>query len=240
MTFGKLGEKLQADVIQTECIQFQLLHLSQCGEVRAHSMEDAGVLLTHHLRQAKAKGLHLLCLAMDIEFFFPSVNHVVLVAIMQRMGFSEQLCKLIEHYLSDRTTSFCQGCQISEPFDCTIRLGQGSCKSPIFSALVIVSALRALDSIISNNLPDLKHSLLIFIDNGNLYISTNSLRANVILFRHIFPRIASTFAQVEVVFGLDKLKLIHFPAASYTGQLLSLTVLFRGCMVTVKPIVTAW
>lgn len=63
--------------------------------VRSHSTEDAGFILIHHLRQAQVNRLCSSSLAIDIEQFFPSVNHSILLLTMSRLGFPDNIVELL-------------------------------------------------------------------------------------------------------------------------------------------------
>ena len=148
------------------CNWYGLLHPSQCGGVREHSTEDAGLLLVHHLRAARSKGLHSTCLAMDIAQFFPSINHSFLLAVLRRLGFAPALCNLLEHYLQNRSTTFRWGERLSDPVDCTVGVGQDSCLSPFLSAFTIVPCLHAITHLLPKPNNILYTLLLFFVDDG--------------------------------------------------------------------------
>lgn len=237
---GKLWEKLIANRIQTECKKFSLLHLSQCGGVRGHSTEDAGLILVHHLRQAKAKGLSSSSLAIDIDQFFPSVNHSVLLATMDRMGFPEEILTLMNDYVKDRTTHFKWSDRISDPVDCTVGVGQGSCLSPILSAIAIVPALCAINAKLPTNNADARTSQMLFVDDMALMVSTLSFGANNTVLKYLFPIVADSFKRIGITISADKLELAQFPAKSYSGSSPPLTITWNEAEFTVPLQKDAW
>lgn len=216
-TIGKLWEKLIANRLQHDCAVHGLLHPSQCGGVRSHSTEDAGLILIHHLRQARSNGLCSSSLAIDIEQFFPSVNHSILLLTMSRLGFPDDIVELMRHYLLDRQTRFKWSDRLSDFVDCTVGVGQGSCLSPILSALVLVSALYAIGRKLPANTDDSRSSEIVFVDDMALTVSTASFGANNLLLRFLLPIVVVEFARVGVTIGLDKLELAQFPSKSYSG-----------------------
>ena len=233
---GKLCEKMIAKRMQYDCVRYRLLHPSQCGGISFHSTDDAGLLLVHHLRAARAAGLHSTCLAMDIAQFFPSVNHQLLVAVLRRLGFNPSLCKLVESYLAGRTTQFRWSDKLSEPVGCAVGVGQGSCLSPLFSALAILPALFLISRLLPTPSNILRTSLLFFVDDGILTISTDSLGTNIFLLKTLYPRVVSVFRRIGIILELDKLELCHFPQARYSGPLPSLSITVEGSTITLRPL----
>lgn len=105
---------------------------------------------------------------------------------------------------------------------------QGSCLSPILSALVLVSALYAIGSKLPANTKDSRFSEIIFIDDMSLTVSTASFSANNLLLRFLLPIVVIEFVRVGFTIGLDKLKLTQFPSKSYSGTSPLLVVSWDG------------
>jgi hypothetical protein len=66
----------------------------QFGGIAQHSMEDTGVYLTHLVKAGWAQGLQTSIVAFDIAQLFPSLNHEVLLQIINRSGFPP----CVEHF----------------------------------------------------------------------------------------------------------------------------------------------
>jgi ribonuclease HI len=208
---GKAGEKCLADRTQFECVKYSLLHPSQCGGVRAHSTEDAGVLLTHHILAARKEGLHTTCLAFDIAQFFPSINHSFLLRTLERLGFHPDLCAFFGNYLQGRRTRFRLNGKLSEPFDASIGVGQGSALSPILASLAIVPVLHGITKILDPPSETEWNSSLVYVDDGHLAISSPSLDGNIASLRQKYPRVVALFGRAGILTEHDKLELMHFP-----------------------------
>ena len=123
---AKLGKALCAAHIQFACVKHSLLHPTQCGSTRAHCTEDAGVLLVNHIRAARKRRWVTSCLAVDIEQFFPSVNHAILIGTMRRLGFPEPLLKFMDSYLRDRMVRFRFDNTLTDAVPDPVGVGQGS------------------------------------------------------------------------------------------------------------------
>jgi len=93
-TIGKLIKKM----ISLDMIKFDLVHPNQVGGVCQRSTEDAGLFLTHLVFTGWAKGKKASVVAFDITQFFPSLNHAMLLAILQKQGFSFIVTKFFASY----------------------------------------------------------------------------------------------------------------------------------------------
>jgi hypothetical protein len=232
---GKLGEKIIADYIQFDCIKYSLLHPAQCGGVRHHSTEDAGILLTNHIRAARKNQMHTTCLAMDIAQFFPSINHILLVATLERMGFPQNMCAFFAHYLQDRSTRFMWNGVQTDPADCSVGVGQGSALSPILSALAIVPSLTAISQLLPVSNAHLWISLLVYVDDGTLTVSSNSLTYNALQIQSLYPYINQAFTHAGIFLEPDKLETMHFPRPRYQGPLPTLHIQADGREYFIEP-----
>lgn len=88
---------------------------------------------------------------------------------------------------------------------------------PILSALVLVSALYAIDRKLPANTDNSRSSEIVFVDDMALTVSTASFGANNLLIRFLLPIVVVKFARVGVTIGLDKLELAQFPSKLYFG-----------------------
>jgi ribonuclease HI len=242
---GKAGEKCLADRTQFECVKYSLLHPSQCGGVRAHSTEDAGVLLTHHILAARKEGFHTSCLAFDIAQFFPSVNHAFLMRTLERLGFHPDLCAFFGDYLQGRRTRFRLNGELSDPFDASIGVGQGSALSPILASLAIVPVLHGITKLLDPPSSAGWNSSLVYVDDGHLAVSSPTLQGNVTTLARIYPQVVDLFLRAGILTEHDKLELMHFPRPTSAYHKTktnpnptptpSLTMIIDGAQVTLAP-----
>jgi retron-type reverse transcriptase len=86
-TLGKLLEKMLAHHLQFDGVTHNVFHPNQFGGIAQRSTEDAGVYLTHLVWAGWAQGVQTSVVAFDIAQFFPSLNHLVLLRIIERSGF---------------------------------------------------------------------------------------------------------------------------------------------------------
>jgi len=71
----------------------------------------------------------------NISQFFPSLNHKLLVLILEKAGFDPRVSTFFANYLAKRRTSYTWNTFSSPMFDVNIGVGQGSALSPILSSL---------------------------------------------------------------------------------------------------------
>jgi Reverse transcriptase (RNA-dependent DNA polymerase) len=91
-------------------------HPMQFGGVTQRSTEDAGVYLTHLVRAGWAEGLQTCIVAFDIAQFFPSINHEVLLRVIDRSGFPLCVGRFFCSYLVGRRTTYKWNAFMSGPY----------------------------------------------------------------------------------------------------------------------------
>jgi len=170
-TLGKLIEKVIAERIQFTVAANNFIHPSQLGGLKFKSTADAGIALTHIVRHGWVKGKSTSTLAFDISQFFPSLNHQLLVSILDKAGLNPKISKFFANYLVRRSTKYLWNDFLSPSFMVDVGVGQGSALSPVLSALYLSPLIYILEKRLKNlNLPI---SILSFVDDG-LFIAQNS------------------------------------------------------------------
>ena len=105
-TLGKLIEKVVTDKLQFMVVCNNFIHLSQLGGLKFKSTTDAGIILTHIVWSGWAKEKSMSSLAFDISQFFPSLNHKLLVRILEKAGLNPRVLFFFVYYLVKRRTSY--------------------------------------------------------------------------------------------------------------------------------------
>ena len=136
-TLGKLIEKVTAERIQFTVTSNDFIHPSQLGGLKFKSTSDAGTALTHIIRSGWSKGRSTSTLAFDISQFFPSLNHQLLVLILEKAGLSPKVTNFFANYLVQRSTKYLWNDLSSPSFEVNVGVGQGSALSPILSTLYL-------------------------------------------------------------------------------------------------------
>ena len=172
---GKLLTKTLAKRLQYEAIAFNLLHPGQFGGIQKHATTDVGLVLTDIIAKARERGLFTSVLALDIAQFFPSLNHGAMTCILTKLGFNQKVASFATSFFADRTTRFKWGTAESGDIPCSQGTPQGDCLSPILSALYLAPILHLFSPW------DIDKTLntLVFVDDGTLITSSDSIKANV-------------------------------------------------------------
>ena len=171
-TLGKLIEKVIGKRLQFQVVANDFIHLSQLRGLKFKSTIDAGIALTYIIHSGWVKNISTSTLAFDIAQFFPSLNHHLLMCILQKAGLNIHIVNFFSNYLINRKTNYFWNNFSSPIFDINIEVGQGSALSPILSALYLFYFLYIWENCLKNlNIPV---SVISFIDDG-LFISQNKL-----------------------------------------------------------------
>ena len=169
-TLGKLVKKVIAERLQHIVTSNDFIHPSQLGGLKFKSIADAGIALTHIIRSGWSKGRSTSSLAFDISQFFPSLNHRLLVLILEKVGLDPKVTNFFANYLIQRSTKYLWNNLTSPSFKVNVGVGQGSALSPILSTLYLSPLIYIIEKRFKNlNLPI---SILSFVDDS-LFIAQN-------------------------------------------------------------------
>ena len=145
---GKLIEKVIAKRIQFTVINNNFIHPSQLGGLKFKSTMDVGVTLTYIVRSRWAKGKTTSTLAFNISQFFPSLNHHLLMSILNKIGLELKVATFFVNYLVQRKTNYVWNNLQSPEFEVNIGVGQGSapfyCDNHLSQKQVITQAVNLL------------------------------------------------------------------------------------------------
>ena len=140
------------------------IHPSQLSGLKFKSTSDAGTVLTHIIHSGWSKERTTSTLAFNISQFFPSLNHHILVLILEKAGLSPKVMNFFANYLIQRSTKYLWNDLSSLSFKVNIGVSQGSALSPILSTLYLSPLIYIIEKRFKNlNLPI---SILSFIDDG--------------------------------------------------------------------------
>jgi len=175
-TLGKLIEKVITERLQFTVAANNFIHPCQLGGLKFKSTADAGIALTHIVRSGWVKRKSTSTLAFDISQFFPSLNHRLLVLILEKAGLDPRVTNFFANYLVRRSTKYLWNDFISPSFMVNVGVGQGSALSPILSALYLSPLIYILEKRFKNlNLPI---SILSFVDDGLFIVQNKSFSSS--------------------------------------------------------------
>jgi hypothetical protein len=81
----------------------------------------------------------------DLTQFFPSINHNVLLSILDKQGFMTEVVAFFRSYLVNQFTHYTWDNDLSPEFPSSVGVGQGSALSPIFLALCFAPLLKKIE-----------------------------------------------------------------------------------------------
>ena len=207
-TLGKLVEKVIAERLQHIVASNDFIHPSQLEGLKFKSTTDTGVALTHIIRSGWSKGRSTSSLAFNISQFFPSLNHRLLVLILEKVGLDPKVTNFFANYLIQRSTKYLWNNLSSPSFEVNVRVGQGSALSPILSTLYLSLLIYIIEKRFKNlNLPI---SILSFIDDGLFIVQNKSFSiSNSHLFcsYNILSNLLNSFG---LIIKHSKTEIFHF------------------------------
>ncbi|PPQ93215.1 hypothetical protein CVT25_015211, partial [Psilocybe cyanescens] len=205
-TVGKLIEKMLSNCIQFDGVASDVFHPNQIRGICQRSTKDASLILTHMMHVGWAKGLNISVIAFDVAQFFLSLNHEVLMAILQKLGFSDNVIKFFSHYLVGRSTQYTWCDFISNLRQADVGVGQGSALSLVLSALYLTLIMRLFE------LDPLTRGcfLLSYVDDGTLVVQSKSLLDNCEALKRAYSVIFKLFKRFGLALEHDKSEVFHF------------------------------
>jgi len=147
-------------------------------------------------------------LAFDISQFFLSLNHNLLVLILEKAGLNPRVTAFFANYLIQRSTNYLWNNLSSPMFDVNVGVGQGSVLFPILSTLYLSPLLYILEKRFKNL--KISISILSFIDDG-LFIaqdkSFNISNSHLFCSYNILSKLLDSFG---LVIEHSKTEVFHF------------------------------
>jgi Reverse transcriptase (RNA-dependent DNA polymerase) len=208
-TFGKLFEKLLSRRLQFDGVAHGAFHPMQFGGVTQRSTEDAGVYLTHLVCAGWAEGLQTSMVMFDIAQFFPSINHDMLLWVIDKLGFPPCVGRIFHSYLVGRRTTYKWNAFMSGPYLADVVVGQGSALSPVLLLLCLVPILKLSSA---SNI-GCQVDVMSYVDNGTLITHSSHLEDNLEPLKEAYGWIYHAFTSLSLVLEHTKSEVFHFTRA---------------------------
>ena len=103
---SKLIEKVIGERMQFHTIFNNFIHPYQFRGFKQQSTYDMGTFLTYIIQSRWVKNIQTSTLTFDIAQFFPSLNHLLLPLILDKMGFNPKVSKFFSDYLISRKIQY--------------------------------------------------------------------------------------------------------------------------------------
>ncbi|KAF8624930.1 hypothetical protein AX15_005634 [Amanita polypyramis BW_CC] len=140
--------------------------------------------------------------------YFPSLNHQVLKAMLEKLGFVPNITKLFSSYFENQVTIYLWGNTTSSQFSASDGVPQGDPLSPILSDLYVALPLHIFFPLN----PKISKNILSFIDDYVLVFILVSLLLNiqnlVIFYKQFYKVVEGCGLTIEP----EKTELFHFTA----------------------------
>ena len=204
---GKLVSKLIATRLQSDAIQFDLVHTLQFGGLQFRSTTDAGFFLMEYITKARNARRATSVLALDIAQFFPSLNHHVIHLMLAKLGFSPLLCALFESYYDNRSTKYLWNVFFSKDYDTNNGVPQGDPLLPIILVLYLSAVLKVLFPFPTANV-----ICLSYIDDFVLAVNNPLLQENIQQLQAAFTQLDQIFGYIGLNIEPSRTKLMQFAA----------------------------
>jgi len=163
-------------------------------------------ILTHLIQAGWAKKLKTSIVAFNIVQFFPSLNHDVLMVVIQKAGFPLVLGNFFCSYLTGHKTMYKWDDSVSGLFAADIGVGQGSGLSPVLLGLYIGPVLKLFSfEPISKEV-----QLLSYVDDGTVLTQSTHLMQNLPKLTAAYGIIYRLLTALGLVLEHDKSEVYHF------------------------------
>jgi len=144
--------------------------------------------------------------AFDIAQFFLSLNHDILMVVIQKVGFPPVLGEFFHSYLTGRKTMYKWDDSVSRLFAADIGVGQGSGLSPVLSGLYIGPVMQLFSfEPISKEV-----QLLSYVDDGTVLTQSTHLVQNLPKLKKAYGVIYRLLTALGLVLEHDKSEVFHF------------------------------
>ena len=168
---SKLIEKIVHRRIYEYLMEYDLLDKRQGGFRPEHSTVKTCAYFTEDLYQANNNNDITIAVYIDAMKAFDTVNHQILIKKLRKLGIQGNLLKLVKNYLSDRKQCTLANDIVSEVYDITCGVPQGSVLGPLLFLLYIND--------ITNSVINCKVSM--YADDTVLYISHKKVETAITL-----------------------------------------------------------
>jgi len=164
------------------------------------------VFLTHLIQAGWAKKLKTSVMAFDIAQFFPSLNHDVLMVVIQKVGFPLVLGNFFHSYLTGHKTMYKWDNLVSGLFAADIGVGQGSGLSLVLSGLYIGPVLQLFSfEPISKEV-----QLLSYMDDSTVLTQSTHLAQNLPKLKKAYGIIFRLLTTLGLILEHDKSEVFYF------------------------------
>ena len=215
---GKVLERIVARRLTFLAGELNLVPPNQFGGRSNSSTDDAILTFITDIQAAWSTGKVTSALTFDIKGYFDFVNHNRLLCELRRKNLPIEYIKWTASFLSEREAAICIDgkCGPTKPVDNGIP--QGSPVSPVLAAYYSAELLEKFTPPppIAAPLRDFTPShptpinIIMYVDDGKIYVSSTSLQTNVILLQNAYKEVESWLRSAGLAPDLAKREIMHY------------------------------
>ena len=213
---GKVLERIVARRLTFLAGKLNLVPPTQFGGRSNSSTDDAILTFITDVQTAWSTGKVTSALTFDIKGYFDFVNHGRLLSELRRKNLPLEYVKWTASFLSNREAAICIDgrCGNMEPVDNGIP--QGSPVSPILAAFYSAELLEKFSTPPQPPLRDFTPShpcpvsIIMYVDDGKIYVSSTSLQTNVILLANAYKEVETWLRSAGLAPDLAKREIMHY------------------------------
>jgi ribonuclease HI len=212
---GKLLEKIVARHLTFLAGDLNLVPPNQFGGRSSSSTSDAILTFTNDVQAAWNHDLVTSALTFDIKGYFDFVNHKRLIQVLREKHLPLEYVKWTANFLADREVAICVD-GISGPMRPVENgIPQGSPTSPILAAFYTAELLELFSpplqpSTFPHPEQATETNLLMYVDDGKLYVSSNSLDTNVTLLQSAYYKTTAWLQRAGLSPDTSKREIMHY------------------------------
>jgi hypothetical protein len=203
-TLGKMFEKMLSNRLQFKAGKHGVLHPNQFGGVYQNSTEDAGCFLTHVVQQGWYAKLKASVVTFGLAQFFPSINHDVLLSILDKQGFAPEVVVFFKSYLVDLFTCYTWDDDLSLEFPSSVGVGQGSALSPILLALCLAPLLKEFECRVHMAV------LISYVNDSTIIVQSDTWGKNLVKLKLAYKIMFELTQSMGLVLKHSKSEGFHF------------------------------
>jgi hypothetical protein len=140
----------------------------------------------------------------DLAQFFPSINHDVLLSILDKQGFVPEVVAFFRSYLVDRFTCYAWDNDLSLEFPSSIGVGQGSALSPILSALCLAPLLKEFEHRVRVVV------LISYVNDSTIIVQSDTWDKNLVKLKSAYKIVFELTQSMGLVLEHSKSEGFHF------------------------------
>ena len=245
---GKVLERLISKRLTFLAGKYDLVPPTQFGGRSNSSTSDAIITFINDIQSAWNHGKVTSALTFDIKGYFDFVNHKRLLHELQRKKIPLEYVRWVASFLSEREAAICIDGIRGEMKPVQNGIPQGSPVSPILAAFYtaeLIEKFRPADQHVNNRTTPsdpTQISLIMYIDDGKIYVSSQSLETNVILLKLAYTEVENWLISAGLAADTAKREIMHYSRRPKYDCSPSITFQDRdGITRTITPqIATKW